>query len=362
MLSIRLYYPIYFLIITIATLIARVSPVVDDSSIKRPVPPSAIILCLFMILFIGTRPSGTIFADMSNYYISWISHFREPFHFNFHTSNIIFDNLLLAMSSWGMSITSFYLLISAIYFSCILLAANRLFPQHTLFAFLVYLAAFSTLSYATNGIKAGVAASLFLVAITYRERRALLLLFLALSYGFHHSMEVPILAFIVVSIIKNQNVYFYFWILTLVLALLHVTFFMGVFANIGDEGAVTYLVDTGEEWFKNEGFRIDFVIYSAVPILLGRWLKYKYQLVDEGYVTLLNLYSLCNSIWLLCMYAAFTNRIAYLSWFLYPFVLIYPFLKTTIHDRQFIAAKSVSIIHLSFSLFMFFVYYGSQYR
>lgn len=57
--------------------------------------------------------------------------------------------------------TFFFGLIAAIYFIGMFVACRKLFPSNTLIVFLVCLAAFSTFSYGTNGIKAGAAASLF---------------------------------------------------------------------------------------------------------------------------------------------------------------------------------------------------------
>lgn len=364
MISSRLYYPIYFLIITIATISTRVgSPLKSKTSGgKSGSTFAATLLCVFLVLFIGFRPAGRIFTDMSNYYLAWQRNLNEPFSFHFNTTNIIFDNLFLAMSSAGLSITTFYLLMAMIYFSCMLKACKKMFPAQTLFAFLVCLAAFSTLSYATNGIKAGVAASIFLLAIAYQKKLLLSIVFAALSYGFHHSMELPIIAFYAVRLFKNPKYYFYFWVLCLIISLLHIQSFMNFFASLGDEQSAVYLVDTGEDWFGGGGFRIDFVIYSFIPILIGIVLINKYRVSDKGYICLLNTYTLCNAVWLLCMYAAFTNRIAYLSWLMYPIVLIYPFLKLKINVRQFVTVKNIAYMHLLFSLFMFFVYYGSTYR
>ncbi len=364
MISSRLYYPIYFLIVTIATVFTRVGPPLKYKSLggKSGSYFVAILLCVFLVLFIGFRPAARIFTDMSNYYLAWQKNIYEPFSFRFNTTNILFDNLFLAMSSAGLSITTFYLLMATIYFSCMLWACRKIFPQHTLFAFLVCLAAFSTLSYATNGIKAGAAASIFLLAIAYREKLLLSLVFAAMSYGFHHSMELPIIAFYAVRLLKNPKYYFYFWIFCFVISLLHIQSFMSLFASLGDEQSIVYLVDTGDDWLGGGIFRIDFVIYSFIPILIGRVLITKYKVSDKGYICILNTYTLCNAIWLLCMYASFTNRIAYLSWLMYPIVLIYPYLKLRIIVRRFVTVKNIGYMHLLFSLFMYFVYYGSMYR
>lgn len=105
------------------------------------------------------------------------------------------------------------------------------------------------------------------------------------------------------------------------------------------------------------GFRIDFIIYSAAPIIVGWIAFFKKKIISRKYRFLLNLYLLANSIWLLCMYAEFTNRIAYLSWFMLPIVLIYPFLNEEWGEDQYKTFRWVALGHLGFTLFMQYIFY-----
>lgn len=358
MINSRLYYPIYFAIISIVTFLINNGSLVKK---KKSWFIWAYILCLFLVVFVGLRPYAYIFTDMSNYKEMWDSVTGSMFVPTFHTTNILFDNLFRLLASSGIDIYVFFVFMAAIYFGCMLFACKRLFPNCFFFAFIVYLAAFSTLSYGTNGIKAGAAASIFLLAIAYRDKIGLSLLFSLFSYGFHHSMEVPIILFYVAHFIRQPRYYFFLWGVCVLLALFHFTGAQELFATLGDEQGAYYML-AEEQYWVSSSFRWDFVLYSCVPIVIG-WVMVKiYRVRDEGYYIILNTYTACNSFWLLCMYAEFTNRIAYLSWFLYPIVLIYPFLKVQYAPGQIGTAKIVSYIHLFFSLFMLFIYYGSLYR
>lgn len=73
------------------------------------------------------------------------------------------------------------------------------------------------------------------------------------------------------------------------------------------------------------GFRWDFLIYSALPIVTSCYFLFREEYRDVMYTWLLNIYIAANAFWILCMYAAFSNRFAQLSWFLMGFVFIYPF-------------------------------------
>ena len=96
-----------------------------------------------------------------------------------------------------------------------------------------------------------------------------------------------------------------------------------------------------------------------MPILVGYWAVYKKRLqLSKIYTCLLNLYMTLNGTWMLCMYANFTNRIAYLSWFLYPIVLIYPYLNENWGPRRYKDFSKVMLAHLGFTLFMKFIFYA----
>ena len=135
-------------------------------------------------------------------------------------------------------------------------------------------------------------------------------------------MQLPVAVYVIISFFKDSRWYFYGWLFCLFCAAAHISFFQNLFAGFSDESGNAYLTST-DDWGGKSGFRIDFVIYSAMPVLMGYYVIFKYELRDRLYEDLLHYYLTTNGIWMLCMYGAFTNRIAYLSWFSYPFLIIY---------------------------------------
>ena len=356
------YNTIYLVIVTILTLYqCNRYFTMTYSCLECRNQSKTLLVFIFVVLLavaIGFRPDWFGFMDSRNYIMAIELLKGDPFVFNTDAQNMLFDNLLYWVASKGWSWTTFFVIIAFVYFGGILVACRKMFPRDTMYAVLIYLAAFSTFSYATNGIKAGAAASLFLVALAYRDKKWVSYLFVALSYGFHHSMIVPIVAYVVVSLIKNPKYYLWIWVFSLVMAVLHISLFQELFAGLTDEHSTSYLVfDSDDEESYVTGFRLDFIIYSAIPVLLGYYLIFKRKLKSETYNFLYNLYVLANSVWLLCMYASFTNRIAYLSWLLLPIVLIYPFFKEKLYPLQYRHASFIALAHLAFTLFMTFVYY-----
>lgn len=323
-----------------------------------------VLLALLLSLFIGLRPiDGLYFVDMANYASEYNAFKGASFVFSWSTDNLIFDNLFFFLSSKSVSIEVLFVFMAVIYFCCMAFACSKLFPLDKMAAYLVYLGAFSTFSYGTNGIKAGAAASLFIVALAfYRNRKWLwMVFFLFLSWGFHHSMIMPVTAFVICLFIKNPKVYLLLWMGCFVVAALHITYFQNLFVYIGgdwDDKIINYLGKEGGYLRKDilGGFRIDFILYSFIPILVGCISLFKKKIQSRQYVFLFDLYALTNAIWMLCMYASYTNRIAYLSWLMYPIVLVYPFLKEDFGRNKYKVFKFVAYGHLLFTLFMMYLY------
>lgn len=305
-----------------------------------------------MVFYIGLRPVHPVFADMIGYTQSYENFVGKVAFIWTTTSSIIFDYMTAFMASIGVPTTIYFTVIAALYFVPMLLACRKLFPQSTMLAFLVCLGAFSTFAYGVNGIRAGIAGSIFLLALAYREKKWLVAILMFVSWGFHHSMNMPIAAFLITLFLKNSKWYFYGWLACLVLSLAHVTYFQELFSGFADDKGATYLTNE-VGWDGATGFRFDFLIYSAAPIVIGYFVKFKYKLIDYFYDNILNIYLITNGVWLLCMYAGFTNRIAYLSWFLYPILIIYPFISIENRKHPLVRKKSQIVWgHLLFTIFM----------
>ena len=174
-------------------------------------------------------------------------------------------------------------------------------------------------------------------------------------------MQLPIAAAIVSIFYKKTKGYMFFWFVCLIISILHITYFQNLLGGITDEHGAEYLFSEagslGSSFGGKIGFRYDFVIYSVMPMLVGRYIIIQKKIETERYSYLINVYTLANAIWLLCMYASYTNRIASLSWSLYPVLLLYPFLREKVDSRQGHSLLNIVMLHLSFTLFMFYIYY-----
>lgn len=350
-----LYEYIYLLVCAIFLLTFLEKYKMPDCFAKKQVLASTIVLTvLTLIIFIGTRPEF-VGSDTTQYIQGYYFFRGESFRWVSDAENLLFDNLYAFLGCMDLDIVVFFLIIATIYFSSIAIATKKLFPQNQEIALFSYLVAFSTFSYATDGIKAGAGAAIFLVALAYRDKKILSIMLTLASVGFHHSMVVAVYAYIISYFYKNTKMYFYGWVFATLIAIAHIGVFQEIFASYADERGKDYL--TGAGGFMT-GFRPDFILYSAMPVLVGYIMYIKRNIRNDIYELWLRMYLTTNSVWMLCMYASYTNRIAYLSWFMYPFVLLYPYLAMNVGPYQVKEGKKVVKYHLWFTVFMVVVYYG----
>lgn len=353
------YEPLYVLGVGMLTLVIlffflrknREVEVISPAQSSKWEVRFSFLVAVIAALFVGLRPNDPCFVD-SQIYIGYYNQLRgADVSFDFGVRNLIFDNMLALMAAQNWSWRVFILLVATLYFVGIWFACRKLFPKHVLISYLVYLGALCTFAYGTNTLKSGVAASIFLMAVAYKDKLVWAGLLLWASLGFHHSMVLPIGAFICAYFYRDTRVYIFIWFTSLVFSLVDVPFIREFLSNFVSTQGSSYLLSTGRDWGGKIGFRYDFVLYSLPPILVAMWANLKQRGISSTYQFIMSIYLIANSVWMLCMYVNFTDRIAYLSWLLYPVVLIYPFLYGNF-KHKYRALTIVAVLHLAFTCFM----------
>jgi hypothetical protein len=170
-------------------------------------------------------------------------------------------------------------------------------------------------------------------------------------------MIIPIFAYFVSTYYKKTKVLLFIWLLAIPLSLVVGSFFETFFLSLGfgEEKLDLYL---GEFDTVNEGvelivgFRWDFLFYSCFGIFAIWYYVFKRKLDDVYYTNLANMYIIANTFWVLVIRANYSNRFAYLSWFMLGLVIIYPLLKRYMFDNQ---NKKIGTILLIYFLFTFLV-------
>lgn len=251
-------------------------------------------------------------------------------------------------SGWLMVIALFYVL-------CMSIAAYRWLPKHFLIAIIFLFTAFSFWGYATNGIRNGMATSIAMLGLSFfcRTRKELIIGYtlLILASLTHKSCMLTIVAATGTLFLKNTKINISLWLFCILLSLLFQDQFKELFSWMIDDGRMAgYLnAEVNEDMFSKTGFRWDFLLYSTLPILIGWFVISKKKINDKTYAFILHTYIFSNAFWVLINTAAYSNRYAYLSWFLYPIVLIYPFCKFKFLKNQSIVLGLLLIIMTTFT-------------
>ena len=319
-----------------------------------------LIYALVFIVVVGMRPVSNAFMDTVNYAHTYESYSGIEERIVASRDSLFY--LFMWLCSQVMSVNAFFLILEFLYVFPIVLACNKLLKNNTDIGIIFCFAAFSFFSYGVNGLRNGIATSFMLLAISLlrgdgKEKIACLILTL-LAIGIHASSALPAVCMIAAYLIKNRRIMFTFWMLSIIISLFWGGWVESLFASIGfDDRLSDYIHPEFEEGkYTDTSFRWDFLLYSALPVLLGYYVVIKKKVFNPTYLLLLGTYIYANAFWIMIIRAEFSNRFAYLSWFLYPMVLVYPLVKLKIWPKT--QGRKTAVImaaHLAFTLIMVFL-------
>lgn len=285
----------------------------------------------FSLIYIGFRPVNEIFVDMTTYAMVFE---RYAYGFDHVAKDPVFHYLTLILASF-LDVNLYFFACAVLYVAPLYLASKKLIGRYWIYCFLFLVGSFSFWAYGTNGIRNGIAASLFVYGLS-RARFSEKVIWVAVSIGFHLSMLIPAVCFVVAHFIKSPRICIGIWLVCIVMSITAGSYFANLFSGIAlDDQRLDYLTAEVEQGvFSQTGFRWDFVLYSAAPIIAGWYYTLRKGFSDPTYLRIYSTYILSNSFWILIIQANFSNRFAYLSWFLMGIVMCYPILKQRIFANQ----------------------------
>ena len=310
------------------------------------------IVVVFVILYMGLRPLHRVFTDM----VTYANQFERlqgaiviPDTFN----DPLFG-LFIFFSAQLVTVETFFFLCALLYILPLYFACEKWFKHHWFYAFLVLISTFVFWAYGVNGIRNGIATSFFVLAISRKSLSGKILFFIV-SIGFHKSMLLPLAGYLLAN---NLNIkvkyFFYLWIMAIPISIFSGGFWEQFFASTGfGDDRLSYLTTENELGkFSGSGFRWDFLIFSTLPVLFGGYYVFKKKILNKEYLIILSIYLFANAFWILVIRANFSNRFAYLSWFLMGLVIIYPLLKKYFIKNQHKKIGLILIIFYSFTFLM----------
>ena len=327
-----------------------------------PVQTAAFILTVIITLFLGLRQASMEFGDCWLYAFDY-----ERGAGVFQSVNVNNEWLWGAISDFcrrmGFNVNEYFLFVEVFYIGGMFICSWILMRKNLWIAMLFFFTAFQTFTFGTNGIRNGLACSIELVAIALvveqgpKRTFAFCLMFLAL--GIHRSTMLPTAAAISsIYFIKETKWTLSFWIVSIFISLVAGSAITEFFASLGfDDRMAQYSNEATEEYFSHAGFRWDFWLYSLFPVIMIWYVTRHRKFNDVTYNTIANVYLLCNAFWLMVIRSQFSNRFAYLSWFIYPVVIAYPLLRMNLWKDQDRRTALILFFYSGFTFFMFFIYY-----
>lgn len=284
-------------------------------------------ISLFVILFIGFRPLSTAFTDMQNY----VDIFNDQMIYSLKETpwknDFVFSISTYILTKY-IGIQSVFFIIALIYTYGYCKFILFFFKKNPILTLSILMSLGFFFAYGVNTIRSGLASSLFLIAVVYLSKRkkfkSIILFFL--SIGVHLSFIIPTIVFFISKISPKIKINIIFWFFSVL-----GSFFFGNILNqyignidIGISRTEYFTTNPDSELFSFTGFRWDFIIYSAFPILIGMYAILKKRIESKVYNEFLSFYILTNAFWVWVIEANYSDRLAFLSWFIYPFLITFP--------------------------------------
>jgi hypothetical protein len=359
-----LYQPLFLLIITLLCLITGSRYLISSGNILQQTQEGWLFpfaLSIVFVLWIGMRPVSGAFGDTVNYALGYANMNLDTVEVDWH-SEWIWQWFTMGCKKAGLSVHLYFTLIETGYILSAWLAVRKFLPTHPMLGMLFVWSSLMFFTFGTNGLRNGLACHLILLAMAFLfEDKYIVGGFLCLvAFGIHRSVMLPVVAILAgIFLIRNPKVAIAFWVVSIGLSQVAGGPITAFFASLGfDERMSSYTSsDADMSQFSSTGFRWDFLLYSAMPVLMAWYVCVKRQIQDNWYNALCVTYCLCNAFWIIVIRSSFSNRFAYLSWFLYPLMIVYPLVNLPVWRDQDQKTGLILLSYCGFTLFMQFVYW-----
>lgn len=286
-------------------------------------------LAIFYTWWIGARPySG--YGDTLAYYLGYQQALEEG------AGEIVFNAgaewlwglfTLISVKS-GFDYHGYFTLIAAAYMFTATWALKKFVPTSPYLGFLFMVSSLFFLTFGVNGLRNGVACHMIMLAMAFlmEDKRIIAGVIAFLSLGIHRSTMLPIASVIAaLTVIRQPRYALHIWLASVPLSLMFGTQFTGLVAGAGlDDRMSAYAEGYDDGEYLNAGFRWDFLIYSCMGVGMIWYVTMVKKLRDGWYNIISITYLLANAVWVMMIRIEYSNRFAYLSWFLMPVVVVYP--------------------------------------
>ncbi len=346
------YYYYFLLILVLFIWFFANSIEITNITYQKKLQLLGFIIVVIITLYMGLRPiSGRYFGDTQQYFLQFERYKNNIFNVK-DKKEFAFDNLMIFSSKY-FEVHTFLLLCAILYILPLYFACKKIFNQFWFYPFMMLVVSFSFWSAGTNGVRSAIASSFIILSIS-RKNIYYQLFFIVIAIGFHQSIIIPAVAYLLTLKFNNTKYFFIFWLICIPISLITTNFFQTFFASLFNFDKLNeyLLYDDAAKEFSRNGFRWDFLLYSSTGVFSGLFFIYKKKYSDFLYKRIFNIYLFSNGIWILVIRAQFSNRFAYLSWFMLGLVISYPFLKKVYFKEQHRILVNILFIYFLFTFFM----------
>ena len=308
-----------------------------------------VVFLWFTLFYIGFRPINGVFIDMTTYANTF-----ERMQFGDSSTAIddLFFNAFTLYSAKVLTVEVYFFVCTLLYVLPLYFVSKKWFKNYWFYAFLMLVTSFSFWGYGTNGIRNGIATSLFLLGVSC-DKKIFQFLWIFIAFNFHKSIMIPAVAYVLSNIYNYPKKVVWVWILAIPLSLAGGDIWQQFFAGFGFDDKSNYLTTEPDPYkFTRTGFRWDFLLYSAAAVFTGWYFIQWKGFEDKVYFLIFNTYVIANALWILVIRANFTNRFAYLSWFMMAVVIAYPFFRTNVTLRSLRSFGLILLAYFSFTYTM----------
>lgn len=344
---------IYYALLSVFVLIFSMQMAAKPESTSRYSSTITTLLLIFCLLFIGWRDWQVqeVFVDSVGYGQAYLTLDQSSSE---DAKDIGFYALQYLCKSIGISVELFFVVCALLYLIPKIKTVKELSPRYSFILLLAMMTSLGFYSYGVNAVRAGIATSFMLLSFVKYKKIRTFCIYAVLAVLFHKSVVLPLAAFICARIYnKDIKWYIIIWLFAIPLSFVvkgFVSDFILGFDFLHDRAESYLLGKADASKFSHVGFRYDFVLFSAAPLLVGWYFIEKKKFQDNFYRILFCSYTLANAAWILINSVPFSDRFAYLSWFMMPIIIFYPFLYCSNVRKRFSKIAMILIAQLCFTL------------
>lgn len=264
--------------------------------------------------------------------------------------DILWDSINFLFTRVTNESTYLFVFVAFGYIMLPIFGVQKYLKENVVYFLLLFLISPNFFLYGANGIRNGLAASLFLFSFRYfRNYRQLIII--VISILVHASMIVPSIFLLLSKYIKNIKAIYFIWFIMLVFSAIGFDFLRMI--PIGVDRLGTYIEGTSElETNKILNIPVNFLVYSISPIIISWYYIVIKRTYDELFYSISLTYLLSSCVYIAAFHANFAVRFAYLSEFLMPFVIIYPLFKF----------KTIKFVEIYISLFLLLIFIVKSFK